>query len=409
MIPNLRFTSTNDGTYGRRHLVIPERRHSVGVMWITASTPDALRGGTGTNGELQMINALAEAGHPVSMVTQMDGFGNAAAVSAAMLGYNDLIALGCEARVILIGLSKGHANAVQFARQNISKVRGIIGLEPATHLQSLRDRNPLGARALIDTAAGVTYPTALPAGFEIIDWADDLRGSIPWLGFVGVDDTSSLPAETQAFGAAIGGTTHIVAGDHTTAMANVNPAAIVAWVDSLGGTMATPAGLDRALRSGVVQSATELDELVAALRAEMTNEIAAAVKADTNFLTASTTFVDVPGLSVTFTMPDKPIIIRWSFSCRVEEVNQSGFISLFRVGQTDAVADGAVRGVTASWQERVTGELRVPNTNDNPPIGASVTYKFQSKTSAATSDFTVLASNEGAFGRHCASLIVSYA
>lgn len=112
-------------------------------------------------------------------------------------------------KVVLLGVSMGGGAAARWAQQNPTQVAGSIGLIPAYDLDDVYQNNRAGLRALIGTAWGVTYPTALPSGANYKNNAS-LVASIPHLiGYSSVD-TLILPSTVTAYTAGLTNKTQII-------------------------------------------------------------------------------------------------------------------------------------------------------------------------------------------------------
>lgn len=108
-----------------------------------------------------------------------------------------------------------------------------------------------------------------------------------------------------------------------------------------------------------------------------------------NFVTASTTFVDIPGATRTFTIPNRPFVVEFQIAAFIEEAAQHAEVQLLA---------GATQLDTARDAGRIAGDLRklglrypVPSLVHQPVAFTQVTYKLRVQTSVATSDVTVLA------------------
>jgi hypothetical protein len=132
-------------------------------------------------------------------------------------------------------------------------------------------------------------------------------------------------------------------------------------------------------------------------------ELAIAQKTDTTFSTTSTSGVDVTGLSITVTVPDRPYVVRIMLNGQIGEANARGVVIL----RADGVSMGQLeqQAVTANVTRPYFYEFRVPNAFHNPTAGNSVTYNVQIATSVGTSSFGVLAGDLGGFGKHMATIV----
>lgn len=101
------------------------------------------------------------------------------------------------------------------------------------------------------------------------------------------------------------------------------------------------------------------------------------------FSTSSTTMVDVTGMSITFTVPNRPYRVEFSIPMLVDDTASSTTVQL-----TDAVNDELFNDIfnttTTNQGRRMNGWCRVPNAFHNPTPGTTVTYKLQMLVSAGT-------------------------
>lgn len=134
---------------------------------------------------------------------------------------------------VLIGTSMGATAALNYAADNPGDVACVIGLIPAIDLQAIRVADTGGARAAIDTAYGVTYPAALPAGSDPA--ARTLELDLPiWLATAS-DDAVSVNAATFATAT---GATHVDVGalghdnDAIAAVASSHLTSLLAFIEN---------------------------------------------------------------------------------------------------------------------------------------------------------------------------------
>lgn len=135
-------------------------------------------------------------------------------------------------------------------------------------------------------------------------------------------------------------------------------------------------------------------------------ELAVAQKADTSFVTSSTSAVDIPGLSITFTVPARPYVVRFYLHGQIEEVGASGQILVQET--TSASVVGQTRAAKANTNQDAIMyyfETRIPGAFHAPAAGATVTYQLQALSSVGTSDFTILSGDLGGFGQWVATLV----
>lgn len=111
-----------------------------------------------------------------------------------------------NSKLVIVGLSMGNYNAWAYRRDNPTRVAGILGLMPGSDLVVTRTppERLAGVNAAVDAAWGVTYPAALPPAADFLTLAPTLRG-IPYRAYYSTADVVVLPAEVQAFAAAMQG------------------------------------------------------------------------------------------------------------------------------------------------------------------------------------------------------------
>lgn len=120
-------------------------------------------------------------------------------------------------------------------------------------------------------------------------------------------------------------------------------------------------------------------------------ELAVAQKSDSTFTTASTTPVAVTGLSITFTVPDRPYVIRVAAVGFMEEANASGRLDITLAGGTNIGCPPAIqRTAIANGTVSFFTEHRIPSAYHTPTPGSTVTYEVRASTQVATSDFTII-------------------
>ena len=113
-----------------------------------------------------------------------------------------------------------------------------------------------------------------------------------------------------------------------------------------------------------------------------------AANVSANFTTASTSFVDLPGATATFTVPDRPFAVFAQIPVFVEEANQGGDLQLL-AGSTVVTAAAIPRQSIAGPSNTMAFGSQAPLPVWNPTPGSNVTVKVQMKSSVATSDLTV--------------------
>lgn len=125
----------------------------------------------------------------------------------------------------------GVTAALNYAADNPGDVCCIVGFIPAVDLDALRDGNVGGSRAGIDTAYGVSYPAALPAGSNPADRVEELAG-VPIQLWVASDDTTSVNA--AFFAEDTGAEIHDVGtlGHDNDSLAAVDVSAVMSFIAS---------------------------------------------------------------------------------------------------------------------------------------------------------------------------------
>lgn len=146
------------------------------VMYLhgASATASEIVGSTAT-ASIRLINeAIARAGFAVGAVTATQLWGNATSVARLTSGRDWIVDthLAQDTPVALVGVSHGTAWAFAYAASNPSLVSAIVGILPIADVENVRDTDLGGFRSDIDTAWGITYPTALPtAGNPLLNTA----------------------------------------------------------------------------------------------------------------------------------------------------------------------------------------------------------------------------------------------
>lgn len=157
----------------RRGIVMP---HAGGIDGMLPVTGLAADGTTTASGTKALIDALTGVGYPLvtsdqggttpwcgttaqartgDMVTTVQSSTGGGASSSAVVALGVSMGFGCA--VNYFGKSPGHA----------SDVAALVGIIPVWDMDAIYQANTYGyTRAQIETAWGITYPTALPAGAD---------------------------------------------------------------------------------------------------------------------------------------------------------------------------------------------------------------------------------------------------
>lgn len=165
-------------------------------------------------GSARIPARLAEAGIPC-IAGQMGGdtYANDTALARVDAAITQLATLADipSSKVHLIGVSMGAAVGVRYAATNPTKVASFTGIIPLSSIINTYTNNVAGLRAAIGTAWGVTYPTELPVGADLVTLAATVSAAeIPSRLYYSDPDTSVPVADVTALGTALGAT--IVAG-----------------------------------------------------------------------------------------------------------------------------------------------------------------------------------------------------
>jgi len=115
-----------------------------------------------------------------------------------------------------------------------------------------------------------------------------------------------------------------------------------------------------------------------------------------NFSTASTSFVDIPGASVTFLGPDRPYVVSFSVPVTVAQIGQGAEMRILG-GATQVDWDFTPRASVAGQTFKQRLVARIPAPTFSPTPGDSVTYKAQLRTIAASSNASITVDFGGPF------------
>jgi hypothetical protein len=132
-------------------------------------------------------------------------------------------------------------------------------------------------------------------------------------------------------------------------------------------------------------------------------ELAIAQKADTGFSITAGTTQDIPGASITFTVPSRPYVVRFSLNVQLSTDGAVGSIQLVETTSSYTVAISQAARVSSSHSiiPQFT-EARVPGPFHAPSVGSTVTYKLQG-TAPAGSNLGILAGS--GFGDYVVTLV----
>ncbi len=108
----------------------------------------------------------------------------------------------------------------------------------------------------------------------------------------------------------------------------------------------------------------------------------------TNFATASTSYVDVPGGAITFTVPNRPWVLNARNPLTIGEANRFANMRIATSAGAVIIED-TLRSATAGQQATNSMRAPIPASTYNPTPGTSVTVKLQVKSEVGTSTITV--------------------
>lgn len=131
-------------------------------------------------GSVPIPAALAKAGIPsVAGVMGGDVFANDPHMTriTAAKTYLTSNSQASPSKVHLIGISMGAGAAIRWASQNPTLVASVTAIIPMVNISDIYVNDKLGQRAAIGTAWGVTYPTALPAGADLLTQASTIKNN----------------------------------------------------------------------------------------------------------------------------------------------------------------------------------------------------------------------------------------
>lgn len=168
-----------------------------------------------------MVERLVHQGHPAISfdMAGASSWNNAAARARATDALTFIGAqLGCRIdRCLVMGVSMGSLTALEWARENQAKVAAVGLALPIPDFVRIHTSGPAPIPANIETAWGGL--AAWQAGVDAVDPAQHTTDfTVPIQLHYSADDTTALPADSQAFDAAVASATAIQftgAGGHT--------------------------------------------------------------------------------------------------------------------------------------------------------------------------------------------------
>jgi pimeloyl-ACP methyl ester carboxylesterase len=174
----------------------------------------------GSDPVFPVLNALTDQGFAVlSCYLGGDTWGNDSCMTRmdAAVTYLTGTVKANPNKLGIIGRSMGHVAAVNYAIRHPTTVKWILSMMGICDLNDLYlNHAGTGFKASIDAA----YPSGTSqwnvSNYNPIVNAAAKMAKIPWQGWYGQLDTTSLPALAQSFAGAFGGDLHMIAdGDHS--------------------------------------------------------------------------------------------------------------------------------------------------------------------------------------------------
>lgn len=184
-----------------------------------------------------IISALVVAGYPVlGIYAGGDAWGNSTAKARISDGKTYLQGtLGAKAgKIGLLGGSMGGLATLNWAKDNLSSVACAAGLVPVSDVSDIHTNNRGSLAASINTAYSTWNEGTYGATYNPHTYAATGLAGLRWKAWYGATDTIVIPATVTDVVTAIGATASgvSVAGDHTTAIASIAPAGVVAYFDT---------------------------------------------------------------------------------------------------------------------------------------------------------------------------------
>lgn len=154
----------------------------------------------------------------------MGTWGNATGVARLDAGATFLKSLPnvAQDKVLLVGVSMGNQNAVQYAIAHPANVAAIAGIEPVSSITDIYANDRGSNRNGIQNAWGVAYPTALPATADTSlnnNWLP--ARDIPYKAYYSTADTVVLPATVTDLATKLNGVASIISTTLNHSDANV--------------------------------------------------------------------------------------------------------------------------------------------------------------------------------------------
>jgi hypothetical protein len=125
-------------------------------------------------------------------------------------------------------------------------------------------------------------------------------------------------------------------------------------------------------------------------------QLAVAFKSDTLWSTQSTSYVDVPGLAISVTIPDGPYVVEFQATGFLDATNTNRNGSLIIADAADTqvsvaeIIQGPASGTTAT-EQGVSIRQAMPHAFHTPAPESVVTYKVRGKVSNAGARMNVIA------------------
>lgn len=184
-----------------------------------------------------IILAVVKAGYPVLCpFAGGDTWGNATAQTRMDEARTYLQGtMGAKAGAIgLIGGSMGGLAVQNWAKNNLSSVACAVGLTPVSNVSDIHTNNRSGLAGSINTAYSTWSEATYGASFNPATYASTGLAGLKYKAWYGASDSIVINTTVTAVVSAIGGTASAVSvtGDHTTALGNIPPADVVAFINA---------------------------------------------------------------------------------------------------------------------------------------------------------------------------------
>lgn len=116
----------------------------------------------------------------------------------------------------------------------------------------------------------------------------------------------------------------------------------------------------------------------------------ASASTGTSFSVTGTSFVDIPGMSITFAVPARPYKLEFSIPVMAEDSGAYFSVELYDLADGGELIADNFRSHVAADGGRLAAFCRVPNLFHNPLPGTIVTYRLRGRRVTGTGDLTMI-------------------